>query len=92
MMTSRRSDEGRAMSVLIENPEHDERIFPATDDLRFVVSEGYPWGTRWYVWRETRQPDGSWDDGKDHQVGTPFRSAEKAYARAEALAMKARGE
>ncbi len=64
--------------------------FGATPIIRYVVSEGYPWGVQWYVWREERNADGSWPCDMQHQCGPAFRSLEKACTYAEKLATKER--
>lgn len=66
--------------------------FPATDTLRYVVSEAYPWDTKWYVWRDGRGADGRWEVDIHHQCGPAFRSLTAACAYAEGLAAKARDD
>jgi hypothetical protein len=72
-----------------EESPHREWEFDGNAQTRYVVSEAYPWGTRWYVWRDDRQPDDSWPY-EGVQCGGACRSLGVACARAERLAKKLR--
>lgn len=68
--------------------------FAATDAVRIVVSEAYPWSTTWYVWRERRLPNGAWDFDTADQRGPAFTSLEAAcgYARRLVEEERAKGQ